>query len=84
MQRDDDRGDDDGRHRLVVHRLGVIGRVAGFDHQRPEHLRSHDRDADREDDDAHGRRDERGQGDPERDPATHQAGLAGASTRAAR
>ena len=31
-----------------------------------------------------GRRDERGEGDPERDPATHQAGPVGAPTRAAR
>ena len=33
--RDDDRGEDDGRDRLVVHRLGVLGRVARLDHQAP-------------------------------------------------
>ena len=29
-----DRGEDHGRDRLVVHRLGVVGRCAGLDHQR--------------------------------------------------
>ena len=65
----DDRGDDDGRDRLVVHRLGVIGRVAGLDHQGPEDLGPDDRDADGDDGEPDRRRGERGEGDPGGDPA---------------
>ena len=73
-ERDDDRREDDGRDRLVVHRLGVIGGVAGFDHQGLEDVGPDDGHADRQDRDADGGRHERREGDPEGDPATHQAG----------
>ena len=61
---------DDGRDRLVVHRLGVVGRVAGLDHQRPEDLGADDGHADGEDQQPGARRDERRQRDPGGDPAT--------------
>ena len=69
----DDRGEDDRRDRLVVHRPGVIGRVAGLDHQRGEDVGPDDRHADGEDHEPDRRRRERRERDPDRDPATHQA-----------
>ena len=66
---DQDRGEDDRRDRLVVHRLGVVGRVAGLDHQAAEDLRPDDGDPDRHDRDPDTRRDQRGQRDPGGDPA---------------
>ena len=55
----DERGDDHGRDRLVVHRARVIGRIAGLDHERGEDVGSDDGHADREDDQPDRRRRER-------------------------
>ncbi len=74
--REDDRGDDHRRDRLVVHRPGVRGVVAGLDHERGEDVGPDHRDADRDDDEPDGRRRERGERDPDREPATHQTGAA--------
>ena len=71
---DQDRGEDHGRDRFVVHRLGVVGRIAGLDHQRPEDLRADDGHADGQDQQPCARRDERRQGDPGGDPATDHGG----------
>ena len=80
-RRQRERGEDHGGDRLVVHRARVLGGVAGLDHERGEHLGTDHGHADREDHEAHGRRREGGEGDPDRDPAAHQAS---GSTRAAR
>ena len=71
---DHDRGEDHGRDRLVVHRLGVLGRVAGLDHQRPEDLGADDGHADGQDQQPRPRRDERRQRDPGGDPAADHGG----------
>ena len=69
-----DRGEDHGRDRLVVHRLGMVGRIAGLDHQRPEDLGTDDGHADGEDQQPGPGRDERRQRDPRGDPATDHGG----------
>ena len=63
-----DRGEDHGRDRPVVHRLGVVGRDADLGHQRAEDLGPDDSDPDRQDRQPDAGRDEGRQRDPRRDP----------------
>ncbi len=67
--RHDGRGHDDRHDRLVVHRLGVIGRIAGFDHQLPEDVGPDHGDADPEDGQPDPGRHEGCKRDSGRDPA---------------
>jgi hypothetical protein len=71
---DEDRGEDHGRDRFVVHRLGMVSRIAGLDHQCPEDLRPDHGHADGQDQQPSSRRDERRQRDPGGDPSTDHGG----------
>ena len=71
---DADRGEDDRRDGLVVHRLGVIGRIARLHHQGAEDLPADDGDPDGQDRDPDRGREERRERDPQRDAVAHQAG----------
>ena len=71
---DQDRGEDHGRDRLVVHRLCLGGRRTRLDHHRPEDPGTDHGHADDEDQQPGARRDECRQRDPGGDPATDHGG----------
>ncbi len=69
QDRDERRGDDDGRDRSVVHLARVLGRIPGLHHQRGEHVGPDHGDPDGEDHQSDGRAGDRSQRDPGGDPA---------------
>ena len=69
---DEDGGSDDHGDRLVVHRPGMLGRVARLDHEGGEDVGADDGHADGQDGEADGRRHEGRQRDSDGDaPADH-------------